>query len=65
MRHARPTSALPIGLLALAVLVPAATARREDPNLLHVITPVLDDKSEIVRYEASATVLRLSGKAAE
>jgi len=26
-----------------------------------VITQVLDDKNDIVRYDASATVLRLSG----
>lgn len=42
-----------------------AIARREDPKLLHVITPLLDDESETVRYEASAAVLRLRGKAAE
>ncbi|HXA05350.1 MAG TPA: HEAT repeat domain-containing protein [Bryobacteraceae bacterium] len=38
-----------------------AIANREDPALLNVITPVLDDKSDIVRYDASAAVLRLSG----
>jgi HEAT repeat protein len=44
----------------------AAIAKREDPSLLNVITPVLDDNSDIVRYDASATVLRLSeGKTAE
>lgn len=37
-----------------------AIAKRGDPALLNAITPVLDDKSDIVRYEASATVLRLS-----
>ena len=39
-----------------------AIAKREDFKLLHVLTPVLDDKSDIVRYEASAAVLRLSGE---
>ena len=38
-----------------------AIAKRDDPTLLNAITPVLDDKSEIVRYDASAAVLRLSG----
>lgn len=38
-----------------------AIANREDPTLLNVITPVLDDKSDVVRYDASAAVLRLSG----
>jgi HEAT repeat protein len=38
-----------------------AIAKRDDPALLKVITPVLDDKNDIVRYDASATVLRLSG----
>jgi len=28
--------------------------------LLNVITPALEDKNDIVRYEASAAVLRLS-----
>jgi HEAT repeat protein len=43
-----------------------AIANREDPTLLNVVTPVLDDKSDVVRYDASATVLRLSsGKASE
>jgi HEAT repeat protein len=37
-----------------------AIAKRDDPALLNVITPVLDDKNDIVRYDASATVLRLS-----
>ena len=36
-------------------------AKRGDPALLNVITPALDDKSDTVRYEASAAVLRLSG----
>jgi hypothetical protein len=30
------------------------------PCLLNVITPALEDKNDIVRYEASAAVLRLS-----
>jgi HEAT repeat protein len=38
-----------------------AIAKIEDPTLLNAITPVLDDKNDIVRYDASATVLRLSG----
>jgi HEAT repeat protein len=38
-----------------------AIAKRDDPALLNVITPVLDDKNDVVRYDASATVLRLSG----
>ena len=43
-----------------------AIAKRGNPALLNVITPVLDDKNDIVRYDASATVLRLSAaKAAE
>ncbi len=37
-----------------------AIAKRGDPTLLNVITPVLDDKSDIVRFDASATVLRLT-----
>jgi HEAT repeat protein len=39
-----------------------AIAKRDDPALINVITPVLDDKSDIVRYDASATILRLSGE---
>jgi HEAT repeat protein len=38
-----------------------AIAKRDDPVLLNVITPALDDKNDIVRYDASAAVLRLSG----
>ena len=38
-----------------------AIANRGDPALLNAITPVLDDKSDIVRYDASAAMLRLSG----
>jgi HEAT repeat protein len=37
-----------------------AIAKRDDPALLNVITPLLDDKSDIVRYEASAALLRLN-----
>lgn len=36
-----------------------AIAKRDDAALLDVITPALEDKNDIVRYEASATVLRL------
>jgi HEAT repeat protein len=36
-----------------------AIAKRDDPALLNAIIPVLDDKSDIVRYDASAAVLRL------
>jgi HEAT repeat protein len=39
-----------------------AIAKRDNPALLNVITPMLDDKSDVVRYEASAVVLRLSGE---
>ena len=43
-----------------------AIAKRDNPAFLKVITPALDDKNDIVRYEASATVLRLSaGQAAQ
>ncbi len=43
-----------------------AIAKRGDPALLNVITPALEDKNDIVRYDASAAVVRLSGgKAAE
>jgi len=38
-----------------------AIARREDTTLLNAIIPVLDDKNSIVRYDAAAAVLRLSG----
>jgi HEAT repeat protein len=38
-----------------------AIAERDDPTLLKAITPMLVDKSDIVRYDASAAVLRLSG----
>ena len=39
-----------------------AIAKRDDPALLPLITAALDDKSGAVRYEAAASVLRLSGK---
>jgi HEAT repeat protein len=39
-----------------------AIAKREDPTLLYAIMPVLDDKRNIVRYDASAAVLRLIGQ---
>jgi HEAT repeat protein len=39
-----------------------AIAKRDNPALLNVITPMLDDKSGVVRYEASAVVLRLSAE---
>jgi len=43
-----------------------AIAKRDNPALLNVVTPMLDDKSDIVRYDASAAVLRLSsGKTGE
>jgi hypothetical protein len=38
-----------------------AIAKKDDPALLSVITPALDNKNDIVRYDASAAVLRLSG----
>jgi HEAT repeat protein len=37
-----------------------AIAKIEDPALLNAITPALDDKSDVVRYDASAAALRLS-----
>jgi hypothetical protein len=37
-----------------------AIAKRDNPALLNVITPALEDKNEIVRYDASAAVRRLS-----
>jgi HEAT repeat protein len=37
-----------------------AIAKRDDPASLNVITPLLDDKSDIVRYETSAALLRLN-----
>src|SRR5579871_703582 len=38
-----------------------AIAKRGNPSLLNVITRAMDDKNEIVRFEAAAAVLRLSG----
>jgi HEAT repeat protein len=38
-----------------------AIAKRDDPALLNVIIRALEDKNDIIRYEAAATVLRLSG----
>jgi HEAT repeat protein len=37
-----------------------AIAKRDDPALRNAITPLLDDKSDIARYEASGTLLRLN-----
>jgi HEAT repeat protein len=37
-----------------------AIAKRDDPTLLNAVTPMLGDKSEIVRYDASAAVVRLT-----
>jgi HEAT repeat protein len=43
-----------------------AIAKRDNPALLNVVTPMLDDKSDVVQYDASAAVLRLSsGKTGE
>jgi HEAT repeat protein len=42
-----------------------AIAKRDHPALLNAVTPMLDDKSDAVRYEASAAVLRLSAGKAE
>jgi HEAT repeat protein len=43
-----------------------AIAKRDNRALLNMIIPLLEDKNDIVRYETSAAVLRLSdGKAAE
>jgi HEAT repeat protein len=39
-----------------------AIAKREDPTLLNAIMPVLDDKRDVVRYDASAALLRLLGE---
>jgi HEAT repeat protein len=38
-----------------------AIATRNNPALLNAITRALEDKNDIVRYDASAAVLRLSG----
>jgi HEAT repeat protein len=37
-----------------------AIAKRDNPALLNVVTPALEDKNDIVRFEGSAAVLRLS-----
>jgi hypothetical protein len=37
-----------------------AIAKRDNPALLNLITPALEDKNDIVRFEGSAAVLRLS-----
>jgi HEAT repeat protein len=37
-----------------------AIAKRDDPGLLNLIISALEDKNDIVRYDASAAVLRLS-----
>jgi HEAT repeat protein len=37
-----------------------AIAKRGNPSLLNVIPPLMEDKNEIVRFEAAAAVLRLS-----
>jgi HEAT repeat protein len=37
-----------------------AIAKRDNPALLNVISSLMDDKNEIVRFEAAAGVLRLS-----
>ena len=37
-----------------------AIAKRDSPALLPVILPLMDEKNEIVRFEAAAAVLRLS-----
>jgi HEAT repeat protein len=39
-----------------------AIAKRDNPALLNVVTPLLDDKSDIVSYEASAALLRLNAQ---
>lgn len=38
-----------------------AIAKRDNPALLNLVTPALGDKNDIVRDDASAAVLRLSG----
>jgi HEAT repeat protein len=40
-----------------------AIAKRGNPSLLNVITLLMGDKSQTVRYEAAAAVLRLTGAA--
>jgi HEAT repeat protein len=38
-----------------------AIAKRDNPTLLNLVTPALEDKNDIVRDDASAAVLRLTG----
>jgi hypothetical protein len=38
-----------------------AIAKKDNAALLNAIAPALQDKNDIVRYEAAATVVRLSG----
>ena len=38
-----------------------AIAKMDQATWLNAITPALDDKSDVVKYEASAAVLRLTG----
>jgi HEAT repeat protein len=37
-----------------------AIGKRDNPSLLNVITLAMEDRNEIVRFEAAAAVLRLS-----
>jgi len=39
-----------------------AIAKRDNPGLLEAITPALEDKNNIVGYDAAAAVVRLSGE---
>jgi HEAT repeat protein len=43
--------------------VVGALARRNDPSALKVITPLLDDENEVVRFNAAAAVIQLSSHA--
>ena len=40
----------------------AAAAETNDVGLLNAVTPALDDKKDVVRYEASGAVLRLTAR---
>ena len=42
-----------------------AIGKRGNPSLLNVILPLMEDKNEIVRFEAAAAVLRLTGAASQ
>jgi HEAT repeat protein len=42
-----------------------AIGKRGNPSLLNVILPLMEDKNEIVRFEAAAAVLRLIGAASQ